>query len=97
MAKSNIFVGEILHFNAARLRMTGSGNLITTYQGLNNLERFWPVPMPIPNAASREPVRLANFNNQRAQFVFRTIEINEVFNISKITIFIKPVASEYPQ
>lgn len=97
MVKNISSTGEILHFTGARFRMTGVGNLITTYQGLDNLERFWPDPMQIPLFASREPVRLADFTNQRAQFIFRTSEINESFNISKIVIFVRPVASEYPQ
>lgn len=46
---------------------------------------------------NREPTVLANFIDQRAQLEGKTTLINETFNISKITIFVKPVATGYPQ
>jgi hypothetical protein len=48
-------------------------------------------------ATNKEPVVLSNFTDQRVQLELKTTELNEVFNISKIVIFAKPVATGYPQ
>ena len=45
----------------------------------------------------KEPLVLGNFTNQRACLEFKTTEINEIFVVSKITIFVKVTASGYPQ
>lgn len=95
--KRNQFSGEVLHFNAVRLRVTGSGSLLLY---LNSLDEVKVSQLPsITMAASTniEPVSLANFTDQRAQIEFKTTEINETFSISRMVIFVRPTATGYPQ
>jgi hypothetical protein len=45
---------------------------------------------------NREPAVLARFQEQGIQLELKTVSINEIFRISKIIIFAKPVSSDYP-
>lgn len=91
------FIGEILHANGVRVRVTGSGNLITYLRSLDAINNQQLLPLVMSAKTNREPTILANFIDQRIQFEFRTTEYDERFNLSKIIVFIRPVASGYPQ
>lgn len=97
MAKSSSFAGELIHFNPIRLRVNGTGILRTSLWSLDNVKSSILAPLSMLNATDREPVILSNFTQQRAQYEIKTTAIDEVFVISKITIFIRPVATEYPR
>lgn len=98
MAKStNQFNGEILHFNAVRMRATGVGNLLQTMSSLDGVNTFAMIPFVLVPTTNREPVTLSNFNDQRGQFIIETEDIDEYFIISKIVIYVKPIATGYPQ
>lgn len=96
MAKSS-FSGELLHFHATRLRVSGKGNLNLTLRSLDAMRNLTLVPLPMVGKTNREPLALSNFIEQRAQLEGGTTEIGEFFIISKIIIFVKPVATGYPQ
>ena len=76
--------------------MTGSGNLVPTLYSLDQVESqtLQEIVMATPNRI--EPTVLANFNEQRMQLRLETTRIDETFNISRIVIFVKPVAESYP-
>lgn len=95
MAKG--FNGEILHFNATRMRATGSGNLQQTLFSLDDVRSNILNNITLAATTNREPITLANFTEQRAYLEVKTSNINEYFVISKIVIFVKPVATGYPQ
>jgi hypothetical protein len=46
---------------------------------------------------NREPTVIANFQEQRIQLELGTTEIDETFTISRIVVFVKPIAEGYPQ
>ncbi len=97
MAKSGQFTGEILHFGIVRQRVTGSGVLRMNLVSLSDVNSV-PIPsITMQTATNREPTVLANVNEQRAYLHGYTQDIDEIFNVSKIIIYIKPVASGYPQ
>jgi hypothetical protein len=96
VAKSSNFIGEVLHFNAVRLRVTGSGNLQLFLRSLDDTNNIQLSSVPMLSTTNIEPTVLANFIDQRGQLEIRTTEIDEVFTVSKIIIFIKPIASGYP-
>lgn len=54
------------------------------------------VSLTMATATRIEPTRLANFQSQRIRFEGSVSEIDEWFKISRIVIFAKPVAVEYP-
>jgi len=63
---------------------------------LDDTRTYNMVPLVMQATTRIEPTRLANFQSQRIRLVGSTNEINEVFTISRIIIFAKPVAMEYP-
>lgn len=97
MAKSNKFIGNILHCNAVRLRATGSGNLQLTLWSLDDVNSDILPNITLSATTNKEPVSLANFREQRIYLEGKVTLINERFNISRIIIFVKPTASGYPQ
>lgn len=89
--------GDILHFAAARLRVTGSGTLKLSLHSLDDIKVVTMSSVIMASATNIEPLKLTNYTNQRGQLVGTTTGINEVFNISKIVIFVKTLYSGYPQ
>lgn len=99
MAKktTNYEEGSVLHFGAVRLRVVGSGSLRSTLYSLNEVRSDALAALTMSGATDTEPVLIANFTQQRAYLDVRTTAIDEVFNVSKIVIFVKQVATGYPQ
>jgi hypothetical protein len=93
----NSFIGEILHYTAVRYRLNGSGNLETFLRSLDDINNVQLTNIAMSSLTNREPTILSNFIDQRAQIEVRTVLINEIFTISRMMIFVKPIASEYPR
>jgi hypothetical protein len=91
------FIGEILHFNAVRMRVTGSGNLLQYLHSLDNVNTVQLANISMNTITNIEPTSLADYKDQRGQLELKTIALNDTFNISRIIIFIKPLAVEYPR
>ena len=89
--------GDLLHFNAARMRANGSGVLRSTLYSLDAVNSAVLPTITLAVTTNREPTILANFIEQRAYLDIRTTAKDEWFVISKITVFIKPVSTGYPQ
>lgn len=89
-------VGEILHVVAVRLRVTGSGSLQYFLRSLDNTRSIQLTSHVMAATTNIEPTTLANFNEQRVQLELKTTLIDETFLISRIIIFVKPVATGYP-
>ena len=87
----------INHYGEVRLRVTGTASLQMTLFSLNETQSFTLLPLTIAAATNVEPNRLCNFTQQRAKLEISTVNINETFQISKIIIFVKPVAKSYPE
>lgn len=87
----------INHYGAVRLRVTGIANLKLKLFSLNEIKQFNLLPLTIQSRTNIEPNRLSNFTQQRAKLEIRTTELDEVFNISKVIIFVRPVAKSYPE
>lgn len=89
---------EVLnHYGAIRLRVTGVGSLRPTLYSLDEVEQTVLAPITLSSVTAFEPNRLSNLTRQRAKLELRTININETFEISKIIVFIKPVAKSFPE
>jgi len=87
---------NIQHFGAVRTRITGSGNLIPTFIGLDSTLSSQLASIVMSTTSGREPRVLANFVGQRARLEFKTVNANEFFNVNRIIIFIKPMYTEFP-
>jgi hypothetical protein len=99
MAKIAASKGEevINHYGAVRLRVNGSANLQMTLFSLDEVQSFALLPLVLNAQTNIEPNRLSNFTQQRAKLMIKTTNIYETFQISKIIIFVKPVAMSYPE
>lgn len=91
------FDGMLLHCVSVRYRVTGSGNLKTTLHSLDDVHESDLPNITMVSATNKMPLVLSNFRDQYIQYEFKTTEINEWFNISKVILFIKETATGYPQ
>lgn len=103
MAKTAAISGDIVHSVAVRYRARGSGSLRTRLYNMgeitaeaNSLKLQNLEPISLAFKSNREKTVLSNFQDQGIQIYFRTVAIDDVFTISKITLFVKPVAEGYP-
>lgn len=97
MPKGQNYTGELLHFNATRMRLNGSGNLLQFLRSLDNVRWIQLPTITMATLTNREPTVITNLIEQRAQLEVRTTGINEVFSISKIMVYVKPTATGYVQ
>jgi hypothetical protein len=101
MARSGVVSGNIVHTIGARYKARGSGLLRTRLYNMGYVDdlslKFSNLdPIELGVRKNREKMALANFQDQGIQIWFRTIHIDETLNISKIILFVKPVAESYP-
>lgn len=87
---------SINHFNAVRIRLTGSGDLKMRLLSYDEAKEQTLSPFVMNLNTAIQANRLANFKQQRAQLEGKTTEINEIFKISRIVIFYKPLFTDYP-
>lgn len=97
MAKKQDFTGELLHFGAVRMRINGSGTLRSTLYSLDDLVSSSLSNITMAVTTSQEPTILANFIQQRAHLRVQTTAIDEYFVISKMIVYVTPVATSLPQ
>jgi hypothetical protein len=87
----------INHYGAVRLHATGFANLKFMLFSLDEVKTSTLLPIVLKAKNNIEPTRLANFTQQKAKLEIRTTEINEIFQINKVIVFVKPVAKSYPE
>jgi len=87
---------NISHFGHIRLRVIGTGNLKPTYFSFQDVRSQALVPLPMSLTTNIEPLRLGNFNEQRASLELKTTNINDYFRINRILVYTKFFATEYP-
>lgn len=89
-------VDNVIHVNAIRLRVTGSGNLKLTMHSLNDVATLDLQNLAMSASTNILPTKLTNFRQQRAMLELKTTEIDETFRITKLIVFVTTVASDYP-
>lgn len=87
----------INHFGAVRLRVKGTAALQMTLFSLDQVEQDIQPTITLSSLTNIEPNVLSNFTQQRAKLEIRTLNINETFTISKIIVFVQPVAKSWPE
>ena len=85
------------HIVAIRARVVGSGLLRYTLEDYSAIQSLALTPLTMAAATRFEPTVLSNFQSQRTRLIGTVTDINEWFDFSRILIFAKPVAIEYPQ
>lgn len=87
---------DILHFGAISVRVVGNGNYRPSLLGFDDIESQILVPLVLSSTNRKELFRLSNFNSQRGKLKLETTAINETFKVNNITIFVRPIYSNYP-
>ena len=85
------------HLVSVRARVLGSGSLRYTFEDYSAIQTLDLVPLTMSSATRFEPTVLSNFQSQRTRLIGKVTDIDEWFDFSRIIIFAKPVAIEYPQ
>lgn len=88
--------GSIIHFGVVRIRVTGNGNLECQFQGFDDVltQNLVDIAMTYPD--SRIKTRLSNFQSQAGKLRVGSDTINHVGRINDISIFAKPMWTDYP-
>lgn len=96
MAEDGLFIN---HCVAVRSRITGNGVLKTKLLGLDaNYENTYSLPnLQLAPGPQRLYNLLANFTNQKYQVEFTTEDIDEYWQLDKIIVYNKAVATGFPQ
>jgi hypothetical protein len=97
LVAKNQFSGELLHFGAVRLRVTGSGVLRPTLKSLDDVHTSTLPTLTMSATTNREPIVLSNFTDQMGCLELKTTGLNETFLLSKVVVYVRPSASGYPQ
>lgn len=98
MAKSSGGNGEFdHHIVGVRARILGAGEMDYSLEDYSAVQTLNLVPLTMSTATNREPTVLCNFQSQRTRLIGKVDVIDEWFEISRIIIWAKPVAIEYPQ
>lgn len=87
---------SITHFNAVRMRVVGTGFLKMTFFSLEDEIYQELADFDLSEVTRIQPLRLANFIEQRAALKIETHSINDYFKINRIIIFARDYAVEYP-
>jgi len=89
--------GEFVsHFAGVRMRINGTGNLTMRLLSFQEVREQVLTPFGMSLTTRVEPLRLANFNEQRAMLEGKTTEIDEYFKINRIVLLAKPIWADYP-
>lgn len=88
---------SLLHFCAHRIRVVGSGNLLSQLYDLDSQTSQVLKPIIMASSTEDEPDTLTNFKSQRVMLRISTAVIDEVFTITRMLIFAKKLWSEYPR
>jgi hypothetical protein len=89
--------GTVNHYNAVRLRVTGSGTLKGQLQTMNEIYTDTFANLTLQATDDSSPVLLANLTSERASLYLYTDQIDDQFAISRIVVFLKQVATSFPQ
>lgn len=85
------------HIVGVRARILGQGNMLYSLEDYSAIQTQNLTPLAMSTATRIEPLVLSNFQSQRTRLIGKTEVLDEWFEISRIIIWAKPVAIEYPQ
>jgi hypothetical protein len=89
--------GEMInHYGQITFRVTGVGNLDLQLLSQDSIKVQTLNSLLMQSTTERQPTKLCNFNQQRAQLKISTNAINEIFNIQRIILWVKPISTSYP-
>ena len=87
---------QVCHYAGITVRVTGSGQLRTTWETLDQGPSKALVPIPLPWKKGQFPFRLGGFTAQRAALRVEVTGMSEHFQINRIIIWCSPLWTGYP-
>jgi len=81
----------ISHFGGLKLRVIGSGNLQINLTGEDGSNSQDPPGITLSTNSGAEPDRLINFINEKCSIKLRVSFPGEKFNLSKVTLYARPL------
>lgn len=87
----------INHFGQVRIRVTGSGVMEASLLSLDDVETKQLADITLSATTPRYVNQLVNFETQKARLKLITTELGATFFIRQISIYVKPVGTNYPQ
>lgn len=86
---------NIVHITGLRIRAVGSGSLNLQLISMDGIYTQDLVALPLSAATNIQPVRLANFMQQRTQLKVSVTSGGD-FTINRIIIYAKPIFTMHP-
>ncbi len=87
----------IQHYTGVRLRVKGVGNLDVSLISLDNITTQNLESAVMSATTEKLITKLANLSEARARVRVSIDAISEKFEISSITVYVKPLWTSYPQ
>lgn len=87
---------NLVHIGGLRMRVVGSGDLRMRLISMDEIYEQTLVSLTMSAATNIQPVRLANFMQQRTQLEVKVTAINEYFKINRIIIYAKAIFTSHP-
>jgi len=84
------------HVGMVRVRATGAGNLLGVLSSLDDIVSDNLAVLAIPTASAAPLQSLANFTQERISLKLYTNEIDEIFSITRIIFYVKPLYTQRP-
>lgn len=84
------------HIVGVRGRILGEGDMLFSLEDYSAIQTSNLTALTMSTATRFEPTVLSNFQSQRTRLIGTVAEIDEWFDVSRLVIWIKPVAIEYP-
>ena len=97
MARGNAGGESDTHIVGIRARIIGSGSMQYVLEDYSAIQSVSLTPLTLAAATRFEPTVLANFQSQRTRLIGSVSTVSQWFEVSKLIIWAKPVAIEYPQ
>lgn len=87
----------INHFNAVRLRVTGSGLLKVKILSLDGASFQSATPVTLQPMTDRLITQLLNFRASHAQVELRVEDLDANFTLQGLIVYYRPLEVEYPR
>jgi hypothetical protein len=85
----------IIHYGAVKVRVNGMGNLVPTFSNLDGTKIQIMPSFVMSGMPGLEPIKLVSFKTQRAFLRLGTSQLNEIFKINRVIVYVKPLWSQY--
>lgn len=88
---------EIMHYAGVRMRVTGQGTLKQIFYSLDYINTDTLADLTLKTANNTQPFTISNFIDQDAALKVFTQSTDDYMAVSKLIIYMNPIATGWPQ